>query len=238
MSQSLCFNDLTFSPITRDNQPWIRAIQIGSALRYGNPDAAIRKLYQAHADEFTPSMTTVVTLPTEGGPQETRIFSLRGCHLLAMFARTPVAKAFRKWVLDVIEQYGDRVPVEHHAFIPTPSTPADRKPLRSLVNAWAKLANVHPSTLWPQVRAHFQLERIDDLPVEWLPDALARVQGKIDEVNRSPPFPPTPDRTGTASRLSRNWKTDSPTSPRKAAPGCISSRVTFSSSREEPIPIC
>ena len=40
-----------------------------------------------------------------------RIFSLRGCHLLAMFARTPVAKAFRRWVLDVIEQYGDRVPV-------------------------------------------------------------------------------------------------------------------------------
>ena len=29
---------------------------------------------------------------------------------LRMFARTPVAKAFRKWVLDVIEQYGDRVP--------------------------------------------------------------------------------------------------------------------------------
>lgn len=119
-----------------------------------------------------------------------------------MFARTPVAKAFRKWVLDVIEQYGDRVPVEYHAFIPTPSTPADRKPLRSLVNAWAKLSNVHPSTLWPQVRAHFQLERIDDLPVEWLPDALAWVQGKIDEVNAKPlpehkatlPAPPQPTR--------------------------------------------
>lgn len=66
------------------------------------------------------------------------------------------------------------------------STPADRKPLRSLVNAWAKLANVHQSTLWPQVRAHFQLERIDDLPVEWLPDALAWVQGKIDELSRKP----------------------------------------------------
>ena len=101
-----------------------------------------------------------------------------------MFARTPVAKAFRKWCLDVIEQYGDRVPVEQPFTLSTPSTPADRKPLRSLVNAWAKLANVHQSTLWPQVRAHFQLERIDDLPVEWLPDALAWVQGKIDELSR------------------------------------------------------
>ena len=49
-----------------------------------------------------------------------RIFSLRGCHLLAMFARTPVAKAFRRWVLDVIEQYGDRVPVD--AQTPTTGT--------------------------------------------------------------------------------------------------------------------
>lgn len=186
MTTSLCFNDFTFSPVTHDNEPWIRAIQIGSALKYGNPDAAMRKLYQAHADEFTPAMTAVVTLPTEGGPQETRIFSLRGCHLLAMFARTPVAKAFRRWVLDVIEQYGDRVPAEQPVTLSTPSTPADRKPLRSLVNAWAKLANIHQSTLWPQVRAHFQLERIDDLPVEWLPDALAWVQGKIDELSRVP----------------------------------------------------
>ena len=34
-----------------------------------------------------------------------RIFSLRGCHLVAMFARTPVAKAFRRWVLNVLEKY-------------------------------------------------------------------------------------------------------------------------------------
>jgi Rha family phage regulatory protein len=66
----------------------------------------------------------------------------------------------------------------------TPSTADDRKPVRSLVNAWAKIANVHQSTLWPQVRAHFQLARIDDLPVEWIPDVLAFVQGKIDELGK------------------------------------------------------
>lgn len=114
-----------------------------------------------------------------------RIFSLRGCHLLAMFARTPVAKAFRRWVLDVIEQYGDRVPVERPISL-TPSTPDDRKPLRDLANVWARLSGVHPSNLWPQVHARFQLERIDDLPVEWLPDAIAWVQGKIDELSRVP----------------------------------------------------
>ena len=33
-----------------------------------------------------------------------RIFSLRGCHLLAMFAKTEVAKQFRKWVLDLLDK--------------------------------------------------------------------------------------------------------------------------------------
>ena len=185
MSQALCFQSVEFDVIQQNQQPWVRGYQIGSALGYTAPDVQISKLYTRHADEFTPAMTAVVTLPTEGGPQETRIFSLRGCHLLAMFARTPVAKAFRKWCLDVIERYGDRVPVERPISL-TPSTPDDRKPLRDMVNVWARLSGVHPSNLWPQVRARFQLERIDDLPVEWLPDAIAWVQGKIEELSRKP----------------------------------------------------
>ena len=185
MSQSLCFNDFTFSPVIHDNQPWIPARQLANALGYKD-ERSVHKIYERNKDEFSSMMSTVVNLTTGVMELPTRIFSLRGCHLLAMFARTPVAMAFRRWVLDVIEQYGDRVPAEQPVTLSTPSTPADRKPLRSLVNAWAKLANIHQSTLWPQVRAHFQLERIDDLPVEWLPDALAWVQGKIDELSRVP----------------------------------------------------
>lgn len=188
MLQPLCFNDFTFSPVTRDSQPWFKSSELARALGYAN-DNYVTRLYRRNEDEFSSDMTQLIENSAEiqfGSEGRSRIFSLRGCHLLAMFARTPVAKAFRKWVLDVIEQYGDRVPAEQPVTLSTPSTPADRKPLRSLVNAWAKLANVHQSTLWPQVRAHFQLERIDDLPVEWLPDALAWVQGKIDELSRVP----------------------------------------------------
>lgn len=91
MSQTLCFNDVHFDIIPQNSQPWVRSPQIAEALGYGQANR-INDLYTRHADEFTDAMTAVVTLPTEGGPQETRIFSLRGCHLLAMFARTPVAK--------------------------------------------------------------------------------------------------------------------------------------------------
>ncbi len=36
--------------------------------------------------------------------KKVRIFSLRGAHLIAMFARTPVAKEFRRWVLDILDR--------------------------------------------------------------------------------------------------------------------------------------
>lgn len=119
MSQSLCFNDFTFSPVIHDNQPWIPARQLANALGYKD-ERSVHKIYERNKDEFSSMMSTVVNLTTGVMELPTRIFSLRGCHLLAMFARTPVAKAFRKWVLDVIERYGDRVPVD--AQTPTTGT--------------------------------------------------------------------------------------------------------------------
>ena len=105
MSQALCFNEFTFSPVIRNSQPWFRSSGLACALGYKREDQ-IAKIYRNNADEFTPDMTQFIEIfdNTESAfPVKVRIFSLRGCHLLAMFARTPVAKAFRRWVLDVIE---------------------------------------------------------------------------------------------------------------------------------------
>ena len=82
---------------------------------------------------------------------------------------------------------GNALPPSDHATALTPSSADDRKPLRSLVHAWAQIAGKSHTALWPQVKAHFQLARIDDLPVEWIPDALAFVQGKIDTTDRALP---------------------------------------------------
>lgn len=211
MAQSLCFNDFTFSPVIHDNQPWIPARQLANALGYKD-ERSVHKIYERNKDEFSSMMSTVVNLTTGVMELPTRIFSLRGCYALAMFARTPIAKAFRKWCLDVIERYGDRVPVERLISLP-PSTPDDRKPLRDMVNVWARLSGVHPSNLWPQVRARFQLGRIDDLPTNWLPDALAWVQGKIDELNQKPkatlpavPQPTRQEQTATALERFRTFQ--------------------------------
>ena len=48
-------------------------------------------------------MTAMVKMQTRGGEQDVRVFSLRGAHLLGMFARTERAKRFRRQVLDVLD---------------------------------------------------------------------------------------------------------------------------------------
>ena len=110
-----------------------------------------------------------------------------------MFARTTIAKAFRVWVLDVLgkmNQSNQQGILTSSPSLPlTPSTADDRKPLRSLVFAWSKAAGVHIDTCWPQVKAHFQLTRLDDLPTAWIPDALDFVQGKIDNLPKALPEP-------------------------------------------------
>ena len=195
MEMALTFNDVTLSPISHQNNLWIRAVELAHALGYAQENS-VSRIYRSNSDEFTPDMTQVIEI-FDGADSalstKARIFSLRGCHLLAMFARTPVAKAFRKWVLDVL----DRLAAEERAALPeaphikiTPSTTASRKPLRALVHAWAQVSGTPHTALWPQVKAHFQLERIDDLPEEWIPDAIAWVQGKIDEQRKA--LPPSP----------------------------------------------
>lgn len=98
------FQDQALELIERDNRPWLRGNQIGLALGYQHAILSIGKLYRDNRDEFTADMTAVLKLPTAGGAQNVRVFSPRGAHLLAMFARTPRAKAFRRWVLDVLDK--------------------------------------------------------------------------------------------------------------------------------------
>jgi prophage antirepressor-like protein len=104
MTTALIFRSISFSPVhSDDNQIWLGSPQIAVALNYKRADR-ISEIYQRHADEFTPSMTRLMSIKTNGGMQEVRLFSLRGAHLLAMFARTPVAREFRRWTLDVLDK--------------------------------------------------------------------------------------------------------------------------------------
>ena len=203
MEMALTFNDVTLSPISHQNNLWIRADELAHALGYAQENS-VSRIYRSNSNEFTPDMTQVIEI-FDGADSalstKARIFSLRGCHLVAMFARTPVAKAFRRWVLDVL----DKLDAEQHAALSsptpddftsplslTPSSVADRKPLRALVGSWAQVSGLPFAACWNQLKAAFQLTSIRDLPQEWIPDALAWVQARIDALPKA--LPPQPER--------------------------------------------
>ena len=101
---TLTFNNTSLSVINQNNKTFFTATDLGNALKYTQPSIAVMKIYDRNADEFTAEMTALIEMPTAGGLQKVRIFSLRGAHLIAMFARTKVAKDFRKWVLDILDR--------------------------------------------------------------------------------------------------------------------------------------
>ena len=100
---TLTFQNTTLSVISKNNQTWLSTTEISKALGYNRSDNLL-KLYNAHADEFTPCMTALIDMQTAGGVQKVRIFSLRGCHLIGMLSHTKVAKEFRRWVLDILDR--------------------------------------------------------------------------------------------------------------------------------------
>ncbi len=211
MSQSLCFNDFTFSPVTRENQPWFRSSELARALGYSD-DRKVSRLYDRNSDEFTPEMTQLVEIvdvpemgTTENLLTKTRIFSLRGCHLLAMFARTPVAKAFRRWVLDVIEQYGDRVPVAEPVTLNDELiSAAERAELKLIVDAKlstypAAVQGKARAEIWAKFNRHFRIAEYKQLPTRLMPDAREFLLSvSVRAINAIPTaeaaIPPTPPR--------------------------------------------
>ncbi|HDV8378438.1 TPA: hypothetical protein RKT71_002327 [Citrobacter freundii] len=109
-NNELTFQNINFAYMEVAGQIWLTAAQVGEALGYSD-DKAIHRLYRKHADEFTANMTGVVKVTTPGGVQDSRVFSLRGAHLMGMFSRTPVAKEFRRWVLDVLDREVAQSPI-------------------------------------------------------------------------------------------------------------------------------
>ena len=101
---SLAFHDTHFIPLPKDGQKWLFSADIARALGYSREDA-ISRIYNRNKAEFSDKMTETVKLTVSGNYQkESRIFSLRGAHLVAMFARSPRAAEFRRWVLDILDK--------------------------------------------------------------------------------------------------------------------------------------
>lgn len=191
---SLSFHNVDFDITDIHGQPWLRGYQIGNALEYSDGAVAIAKLYDRNADEFTDSMTQVIELPTAGGKQQVRVFSLRGCHLLGMLARTKVAKEFRRWVLDVLEETLLNGKISD-GIKSAKTTADDRTGLRQAVAALVGRKGIDYSSAYSMIHQRFNVGAIEDLPAEKLPEAVAYVHaltlhtGLVGEVLDAEPAP-------------------------------------------------
>lgn len=105
----LTFQSVSMAVVNIGGSVWLSSGDLAKALGYKS-QKSITNLYNSNADEFSPQMTQVIDSVTSGNyKKKQRVFSLRGAHLIAMFARTSVAKLFRKWVLDILDKEVEKV---------------------------------------------------------------------------------------------------------------------------------
>lgn len=105
------FKGVQLSPVNDMNSVWFTSADLAAALKYKSTKS-ITNLFNQNVDEFSDGMTQVIESVTSGNyRKKVRVFSLRGAHLIAMFARTDVAKEFRRWVLDILDREVQHSPI-------------------------------------------------------------------------------------------------------------------------------
>lgn len=166
-SLSLCFRDTTLDVIMHDQKPWISSRQLGQMLGYAREDA-VNKVFERKADEFSNGMTCNVKMTLQGQTREVRVFSLRGCHLIAMFAKTPVAKEFRKWVLDVLEKEVLQQQIDTRVKI----NAEQQAELKEIVDRRAQGERRLHAEMWSRHNKHFRIPRYSDLLAIHFQDAV------------------------------------------------------------------
>lgn len=178
--QTLTFQNITLTPAKIDSQIWLTSAELAKALGYAETDS-VTKLYNRNSDEFTANMTLTVKMTVDGinGSErqlENRIFSLRGCHLIAMFSRTAIAKEFRKWVLDILDKEVGQ---------PNSRLSSDQTlSLRNAVSMATGVLRLDYSTLYKMVHQRFNVEHIHELSVEQIEKAIEYVHGLMAQCHR------------------------------------------------------
>ncbi|MEB8381429.1 BRO family protein [Acinetobacter junii] len=170
-SLALTFNDVNFSPVQQNGQIWLKTSELAEALGYAD-QSGVTRIYSRNEDEFTQGMSCSVKLTEKGQTREIRVFSLRGCHLIAMFAKTAIAKQFRKWVLDILDkEVGAPVAKTHKS---------EREPLTNAVNMLvAKTKHLNYSDAYKLVHQRFNVQHIDEIPYDYIPMAVEYVHHLI-----------------------------------------------------------
>lgn len=184
-SSALAFQSTTFNAIDHNGKPWLMGTEISRALGYSRSDK-IGEIYRRNAEEFTPAMTCTLKLRVQNQTRETRIFSLRGAHLLAMFANTSKAQAFRRWVLDILDREAAVPPVSTFKVLPE----ADGYELYQEATALlCKLGGAHGRGAAITMLAQFDARNLPAVARERLPEFVAACKKVLGATTSPAPTP-------------------------------------------------
>ncbi len=197
-----------FNVVRYEQDVWLTSSELAKALGY-KQENAVSKIFNRKADEFTQRMTMLVEnpqLPKLG----MRIFSLRGCHLIAMFAKTPIAKEFRKWVLDVLEKEVHKQQIDTRVKI----NAEQQTILKEIVERRSEGSVKKRAELWSRHNKHFRIPRYNELlaihfqdSVDYLETLKIKAKGDIHiDENQSINI-----LCGQAMLFHAWWRTHSPT---------------------------
>lgn len=109
MNKSLVFKGNKITPFDKgDGKIWFTNKQLSELLGYKD-ESSVTRIFNRNKDEFTDGMSQTVNLTVSSKNNEiqnkrVRIFSVRGAHLVGILSKTEIAKALRRWLLDLAEK--------------------------------------------------------------------------------------------------------------------------------------
>ena len=135
------FNKSNIEIFNYNGQQYIAGADIERALGYKS-QGKVSKIYNKYKDEFDSDMS--ISLKPKSDLRKNnnlkytiRYYNRRGAYLIAMLSKTKIAKDFRKWVLDILENsQKPSIPIQQQKTV----MPADKNPKSVL---WEEL-NINP----------------------------------------------------------------------------------------------
>lgn len=180
--QSFNFNQNQIQVINKNGEAWFIASEVAAMLGYRDSYNMTRIL-----DNDEKGTHNVSTL---GGNQDVSVINESGFYHAAFKSRKPEVKPFRKWVtsevLPAIRKTGGYQ-------IGQKTTADDRTGLRQAVAALVGRKGINYSSAYSMIHQRFNVEAIEDIPAEKLPEAVAYVHaltlhtGLTGEVLDAPP---------------------------------------------------
>lgn len=160
--QSFNFNQNQIQVINKDGEAWFVASEI--AAMFGYRDAANLTRILDDDEKGTHNVSTL------GGKQDVSVINESGFYHAAFKSRKAEVKPFRKWVtaevLPAIRKTGGYQ-------VGQKTTADDRTGLRQAVAALVGRKGIDYSSAYSMIHQRFNVEAIEDIPAEKLPEAVA-----------------------------------------------------------------